>query len=390
MVMLSFKRLLGCIMKEDGTKQVILYSILLTIGIFIFDLLTPLGVAGGVPYVAVVLISFYLPRRRYTVIAGIVGTILTILGFFLSPTAPPGIKLWIVLINRSLALFVIWSAVILVTKYKGSLRLIKEDEEALRQAHSDLKRYADELKRSNAELEQFAYVASHDLQEPLRMVSSFTQLLSKRYKDKLDTDASEFISYAVEGANRMQRLINNLLSYSRINTKGKPFEETDCEEILGHVRANLHVAIEKSGALITNDHLPIVMGDASQLMRLFQNLIDNAVKFSDKEAPRIHVSAEAKDNEWLFSVRDNGIGIDPQYHERIFLIFQRLHGKEEYPGTGIGLAICKRIVERHGGRIWVEQGPQNGTVFYFTIPIGVHKSDALITPITKADYTDKD
>jgi len=347
-------------MKEDKTKQVIFYSILLTIGIFIFDLWTPLGIAGGVPYAAVVLISFWLPGQYYTFAAGMVGSILTIIGFFLSPPAPSNVELWIVLINRSLALFVIWSGVVFVTKYKYALAERKKAEDAFKQANKDLKRYTDELKRSNAELEQFAYVASHDLQEPLRMVSSFTQLLSKRYKDKLDSDANEFISYAVEGANRMQRLINDLLSYSRINTKGKPFEETDCGEILGHVRANLHVAIEKSGALI---------------MRLFQNLVDNAIKFSDKEAPRIHVSAEAKDNKWVFSVQDNGIGIDPQYHERIFLIFQRLHGKEEYPGTGIGLAICKRIVERHGGKTWVESEPQKGSAFYFTIPIRGGKSD---------------
>ena len=368
--MLSFKQ-----MKQNGAKQFILYSILVTIGIFIFDLLTPLGIAGGVPYAAVVLISFYLPKYSHTVIAGIVGSILTILGFFLSPPDPPEIKLWIVIVNRSLALFVIWSGVIFVTKYKHAIEQRRKAEDAFKQANKDLRKYTDELKRSNSELEQFAYVASHDLQEPLRMVSSFTQLLSKRYKDKLDTDANEFISYAVEGANRMQRLINDLLSYSRINTKGRPFEETDCGEILGHVRANLHVAIEKSGALITNDHLPIVVGDASQLMRLFQNLVDNAIKFSDKEAPRIHVSAERKDDEWLFSVRDNGIGIDPQYHERIFLIFQRLHGKEEYPGTGIGLAICKRIVERHGGKIWLESEPQNGSAFYFTIPTKGGRSD---------------
>lgn len=189
----------------------------------------------------------------------------------------------------------------------------KNAEYSLMQSNKDLKISIEQLRRSNEELEQFAYVASHDLQEPLRMVASFTQLLQKRYNDRLDADAHEFISYAVEGANRMQRLINDLLSYSRIQTRGNPFKEIDCEEILGEVRINLQVSIEKSGALITNDPLPAVTGDASQLMRLFQNLIENAIKFSGKESPWIHISAKKRDNEWIFSVRDNGIGIDPQY-----------------------------------------------------------------------------
>jgi PAS domain S-box-containing protein len=237
----------------------------------------------------------------------------------------------------------------------------KRAEEVLRKTIAD-------MDRSNKELEQFAYVASHDLQEPLRMVASFTQLLAKRYKDKLDADANEFIGYAVDGANRMQKMINDLLSYSRVETRGKPFEAVGCTAILNQALTNLRMVIEETGAMITQDPLPTVMGEESQLVQLFQNLIDNAIKFRREEPPRIHISAEDRGNDWFFSVKDNGIGIDPQYNERIFIIFQRLHRREEYPGTGIGLTICKKIVERHGGRVWVDSQPGNGSTFYFTIP----------------------
>jgi len=225
-----------------------------------------------------------------------------------------------------------------------------------------------ELAYSNTELQQFAYVASHDLQEPLRMVASYTQLLARRYRGKLDSDADEFIAYAVDGANRMQRLINDLLAYSRLGTRGKSLELTSSESALAQALANLQIAIAENEAVVSHDPLPTVWADETQLVQLFQNLVGNAIKFRSLLPPRIHISAQQKEQGWLFSVSDNGIGIEPQYAERIFVIFQRLHSQAEYSGTGIGLAVCKRIVERHGGRIWMESQPGQGATFYFTLP----------------------
>ena len=225
-----------------------------------------------------------------------------------------------------------------------------------------------ELKRSNEDLEQFAYVASHDLQEPLRMVASFTQLLARRYEDKLDKDAKEFIHFAVDGATRMQTLINDLLAYSRVGTRGKPFEPIDLNHLLSRVLVNLKVAIDESHAVVTHDPLPIVTGDATQLTQLLQNLIGNAIKFRADKSPQIHFGVSRRGGDWHFSIRDNGIGIEQKYFDRIFVIFQRLHSRQDYPGTGIGLALCKKIVERHGGRIWVESTEGKGTTFYFQLP----------------------
>jgi PAS domain S-box-containing protein len=237
-----------------------------------------------------------------------------------------------------------------------------------KKAEENLKRFAGELARSNEELQQFAYIASHDLQEPLRMVASYVQLLERRYKGKLDSNADEFIGYAVDGAVRMQRMINDLLSYSRVGTKGKPFEPVDCNAVLSQVLDDLKLKIEETGAVVTRGPLPEVTADAPQLSQVFQNLIANSLKFRGDRKPEVHVSAEPADDEWLFSVRDNGIGFDPAYAEKIFVIFQRLHPAIAYPGSGIGLTICRKIIERHGGRIRAESEPGKGSVFSFTIP----------------------
>jgi PAS domain S-box-containing protein len=236
-------------------------------------------------------------------------------------------------------------------------------------AEQQMLQLTEDLKRSNEELEQFAYVASHDLQEPLRAVTSYTQLLAQRYQGNLDAKADKYINYIVDGATRMQQLINDLLAYSRLGTQGKKFEPADCNAAVQQSLCNLQIAIAETQAVITCDAMPTVMADEFQLVQLFQNLIANGIKFCREDIPLIHIAARRQEGEWLLCVRDNGIGIDPEYADRIFIIFQRLHSRREYSGTGIGLAMCKRIVERHGGRIWVESQEGKGATFYFTIPI---------------------
>ncbi len=225
-----------------------------------------------------------------------------------------------------------------------------------------------ELERSNRDLEQFAYAASHDLQEPLRAISGYCQLLQRRYGDRLDAKAAGYVAETVHGARRMQALIEGLLAYSRVGRFGRPIVPASAQAALDQALVNLREAIAESDAEITHGHLPVVPADPLQLMQLFQNLIGNALKYREDRRPQVHVAAELRDREWVFSVRDNGIGIEPRFRERIFIIFQRLHTRLEYPGTGIGLAICKRIVERHGGRIWVDSEPGQGSTFFFSLP----------------------
>ena len=240
--------------------------------------------------------------------------------------------------------------------------------EKLEAAQQALESAVTELQRSNQELQQFAYVASHDLQEPLRKIASFCNLLESRYGEQLDERAGTYLHYIVDGALRMQALVNDLLLYSRVTTRGEEFAPAEMDDVLQEALANLELAIAESAARVTHDPLPRVNGDARQLVRLLQNLIGNAVKYRGDAPPRIHVGAAEENGDWIFSVRDNGIGIAPEYAERIFVIFQRLHTREEYGGTGIGLAVCKKIVERHGGRIWVESQAGSGATFRFSLP----------------------
>jgi PAS domain S-box-containing protein len=246
--------------------------------------------------------------------------------------------------------------------------MVSQDITEMRDLQEALSKHAAALTRSNAELQQFAYVASHDLQEPLRMVTSYIGLLNKKYGNELNAQAKEYMAYAVDGADRMRSLINDLLQYSRIETQGKPFSAVDLERVVKEVIDTLHVAIAENKALVTVEPLPMIWGDATQLSQVFQNLISNAIKFRGPEAPRIVIGSRETAEEWTMWVSDNGIGIEPKYHDRLFQMFQRLHTRAEYEGTGIGLAIAKKIVERHGGRIWLVSDGRNGATFYIAIP----------------------
>jgi PAS domain S-box-containing protein len=237
-----------------------------------------------------------------------------------------------------------------------------------REAEAQVQQVLDALARTNEELERFAYVVSHDLQEPLRMIMSYTQLLERRYRERLDEQGLEFMHYAVDGAQRMQQMLNGMLTYSRVNTRGWAPIPTDAGSAVGEVLANLRLSVQKTGAVVQYAALPWVMADPGQLLQLLQNLISNALKFSPGAPPRVEISAAPDGPHWRFAVRDQGIGFDPLHAERIFQVFQRLHGHDEYPGTGIGLAVCKKIVERHGGHIWVESAPGAGATFFFTLP----------------------
>lgn len=376
----------------DNKRKIrnIIISIAVTIAIFILDVLTRREYAAWALYIIPLLFAAPAVTRSNLPLLSLGGTILIVLDFFWSSGEISSLAT----VNRILGIFTLWAALPLLIRQKLAEEALErsyreleqrvEDRTAqLRQvnaslitevaerkrAEESLKKIMEELERSNKELEQFAYAVSHDLQEPLRTVGSYIDLLAEKYKGKLDQKADKFISYAIDGAARMSSLINDLLAYSRVGTRGKQFAPVEMSSVFKKAEGNLNKAIDEGHAVVTSDRLPQVFGDESQLVQLLQNLIGNAIKFRKKDAPpRIHVSAERKGSEWVFGMHDNGIGIEPGFQERVFTIFQRLHTREEYPGTGIGLAICRRIVERHEGRIWVESKPGEGSTFYFTLP----------------------
>jgi len=268
---------------------------------------------------------------------------------------------------RMLTIFFVLMLAFLVMIGAMNIWFISRTFTKMESTDQELQQQADNLRQRNDDLVRFAYVASHDLQEPIRTVVSFSQLLERRYKGKFDAEADDYLRFIANAGQRMHQLVNSLLEYSRTTTREIAFDAVDTEVVLSGVLENMAHTILEFGATVTHEQLPVVRGDAQQISQVFQNLIENAVKFRSADPPRIHVSAESAGDMWRFSVRDNGIGIEPQYLDKIFVIFQRLHGQEQYPGTGIGLAIVKRIVERHGGDIWVESEPGRGSTFFFTL-----------------------
>ncbi len=300
--------------------------------------------------ISIVALHFSRPIGIFAaVISAIVETLVNILagGFYYSH---PLLHFW----NMSILLVIYIVVAALISVLRDTYKLEREK--------------AVELARSNADLKAFAHVVSHDLKEPLRIITGFLALLEKRYKDKLDKNGMEYIKFTVDSAKRMDELIKDILEYSQVGTKDKEFKRVDCSLVLSKAIFNLQVAIQESGAVVTHDNLPTVMADSALLTSLFQNLLGNAIKFHGAEAPKVYISAERKEAAWVFSVSDNGIGIDPQFQEQIFTAFRRLHTRDEYPGSGVGLATCKKIVEYHGGRIWVKSETGTGSTFYFTIP----------------------
>jgi signal transduction histidine kinase len=367
----------------------LLLSVILSLGVFLLDVLTAKGHAAQVLYVVPILMTLWSPQRLATPSVAALCSLLLVAGLLLSPaqTASPEESLFLVALpNRLYGIVIIGTATAISIHRKRSRtaveqanaeleRRVQERTAELSQANAELQqeiaerhRAEEELRRSNQELEDFAAVASHDLQAPLRSVSGYLELLDRRYKGTLNSSGKEFISAAVNGAKQMHTMINDLLKVARIRTRGAPFVAVQCSEILDRSLRNLAADIREKGASVTYASLPAVLGDGTQLVQLFQNLIGNAVKYAADRQPVVHVGVEQRGDDWLFSVRDNGIGIDPRHHKRIFEIFQRLHGAQEYAGTGIGLAVCRRIVERHNGRIWVESEPGKGSTFFFTLP----------------------
>ncbi len=334
----------------NNESRVLLTCAILLAVIFFIDSSTPSGYAGSFLYILPVFICLWSPKDRTMYWVALIATLLTILAVPLEPHGDISADLF----NRSISLVGIWIVVLF-----GEQR---------RKGERETERYAQALARSNSELQQFAYLASHDLQEPLRMVTAYLGLLETKYGDQLDGDAKKYIDFAIEGGTRARDLIHDLLEFSRIDSQAQPFGPTDMEKVLEQVVTNLKIQIQDEHATITHDKLPTIFADDTQIASVLQNLISNAIKFHGDEEPKVHISCMDRGDRYLFSVKDNGIGIDTEYKDKVFVLFQRLHSRDSYEGTGIGLAIAKKVVERHGGRIWFESEVGKGTTFYFTIP----------------------
>ena len=358
--------------KRSGTF-LLMWAVILTVLIGLADYRTGSELSLAVFYILPISLVGWFAKGTPTVLVCIVSSVVE---FAANSAAGRTYSHFLIAFWNSavlLVFFLLYAFILakLRKEYRKRMELIDDLRDSLselKRTKGELEQRSQDLARSNVDLQQFAYAASHDLKEPLRGVEGFTKLLARRYKGRLDADADEFIQFILEGVQRMQTLIKDLLAYSQIGTQGMHLQPMESESAVAQALSNLKTAIDEKGAVITYGALPQVTADPSQLGRLFQNLIGNAIKFRGEEAPKVHVSAERNGGYWTFSIRDNGIGIDRSSADRIFVIFQRLHTREEYEGTGIGLAICKRIVERHGGSIWVDSEPGKGSIFYFTIP----------------------
>jgi signal transduction histidine kinase len=366
-------------LRPTPTGVVAAAGLALTAVVFALDLTLPSRLAIGVLYAGVLSLVARALSPHMLIAAAALMSLLCLLT--LLPLLRPDAAFdSIAIVNTGLEIVAIWVAVLLLRTRGAGERQAATDapgdgvedrtqdlRRELARANEAEKRVRDLLERKDEELQMFAHV-SHDLREPLRMIASYTQLLAERYRGRLDSDADDFIHYAVDGVRRMEELLDALLDYVRVGSRAKPFEEVDTPEVLEDVKRNLLIVIEDSGAVIEAVSLPRVRADRTQVAQLLQNLVANAIKFHGKEPPLVQLSATRDGDQWRFRVRDTGIGIAPEQHERVFGIFERLHTSDEYPGTGIGLSICKRIVQRHGGRIWVESEPGRGSDFYFTLP----------------------
>lgn len=374
--MIKEKRLFSSIdeyLKKRSKAFLFIWTVIILFSIGIADYITGQEISLAIFYLLPISLTVWYTNRNIAISMCMISSIVE---FVANSAAGRTYSHFFIAFWNSLVLLGFFLIYVLIlseikTEFATKVTLIDKLDNSLSElsrAKKDLEKKALELARSNDDLREFAYAISHDLKEPLFVIDGFVKLLAKRYKGKLSSDADNFIEYTVDGVKRMQLMIKDLMEYSLVETKVRDFEPADSTLVIEQALLNLQAAIKESGAKVTYNSLHTVIADTSQLTRLFQNLIGNAIKFRGGEPPRIHISSEQKDHEWIFSIRDNGIGIDPRQAERIFVIFQRLHTGEEYPGTGIGLAICKKIVERHGGRIWVESELGKGSAFYFTIP----------------------